>query len=51
MIVQRKTGSMFSRIFAFSTCVTVQSLHGDSCCEDDVSMAALSKNLSFSNHD
>lgn len=47
MIVQQNTGTMFSRIFAFSTCVTVQSFHGlgFSDSSGDEWMAALSKKL------
>lgn len=50
IIVQQKTGIMLSKIFAFSTCVTLQSLHGligfsDCCCCDVWIIAALSKNL------
>jgi len=48
IMVQLKTGNMLSKIFAFSTCVTLHSFHGFGASENfsvDVWIAALSRNL------
>jgi len=48
IMVQLKTGNMLSKIFAFSTCVTLHSFHGFGAPEkfsEDAWIAALSRNL------